>query len=121
MVSPVEVISETFFACTWVRKNVYEPAVRAGGASRNDEMTQFSASRTSSIQPQRSQTGRRFGVSPPPPGGAPSTRHGGDGWRSSPVRFGGLTRVSGPPLPSGAGVVMSRRYLSRVIASPHRD
>src|SRR5215207_2833999 len=36
IVSPVEVISETFFACTWVRKYVYDTGVRAGGASRND-------------------------------------------------------------------------------------
>src|SRR5690242_558355 len=78
MVSPVEVISATLAACTWVRKNVYDTDVRSGGASSTDEMIQLIASSTSSIHPKRNQAGRCLGGcgSCPWPGGAPSTRQG---------------------------------------------
>jgi hypothetical protein len=48
IISPVDVIVPTFFACTWVRKNVYETVVRAGGASRTEETTQLTARSASS-------------------------------------------------------------------------
>src|SRR4051794_40257747 len=80
-------------------------------------MIQLSASSRSSIQPKRIQAGRRAGLSPPPPWGAPSTRHGA-GRRSPSGRLGGVTRVSGGPAPSDPDVLMPRRYLARLSPFP---
>ena len=76
---------------------------RLGGARRNDEMIQLSASSTSSIQPKRSQGGRFLGAS----GACPSTFQGGTG--GSLLRCGGVTRVRGPVF-SGPALLMSRSY-----------
>jgi hypothetical protein len=121
MVSAVEVMSVMFFASTWERKNVYDTGVRGSGASRNEEMIQFSASRISSIQPKRCQAGRRFGgVGLGWPSGAPSTRHGGGaGGRSSPERLGTPARDNGP-FCSDPGVVMAKRYSGRVPGGPEQ-
>src|SRR4051812_2594026 len=103
MVSPVEVTSATFLACTWLRKYVYETVVRASGPNSSEETIQFTASSTMASHQKRRHDGRDvwspLGASP----WAPSTRQGGG--RSS-------------CRPKGRPVTLSRSLSAAVLGVP---
>src|SRR3954452_3977568 len=73
IISPVDVIAATFFACTWVRKKVYDTVARAGGDRSTEEMIQLTAS--SAINGHQALA--HLPPEPPPGRPSPSTRHGG--------------------------------------------
>src|SRR5262245_11035292 len=94
MLSPVDVISLTFPACTCWRKNVYDTVVRFGPniAEANSQLTTRRMRMTHQSRRKILDHCGGEGFSPSGGGRAPSTRHGG---RSS--------RPPGPPPPGPGG------------------